>query len=73
MDLLKRLPLDEKYRHPAMEGLAGLFRFPRGFKNHMLYSKVYSMMARGGGGLRNFYPVWCDQRYGVFNSYELKF
>jgi hypothetical protein len=26
-----------------------------------------------GGGLRNFYPGWCDQRYGVFNSYELKF
>ena len=26
MDLLKRLPLDEKYRHPAMKGLVGLFR-----------------------------------------------
>ena len=26
-----------------------------------------------GGGLRNFYPASCDQRYGVFNSYELKF
>ena len=26
MDKLKRLPLDEKYRHPAMEGLASLFR-----------------------------------------------
>ena len=44
MDLLKQLPLDEKYRHPAMEGLVGLFRFPRGFKNHTLYAKVYSMM-----------------------------
>jgi hypothetical protein len=26
MDLLKRSPLDEKYRCPAVEGLAGLFR-----------------------------------------------
>ena len=26
MDSLKRLPLDEKYRHPAMGGLGGLFR-----------------------------------------------
>ena len=26
MDLLKQLPLDEKYCQPAMEGLAGLFR-----------------------------------------------
>ena len=26
MDLLKRLLLDEKYHHPAMKGLVGLFR-----------------------------------------------
>ena len=26
MDSLKRSPLDEKYRHHAMEGLAGLLR-----------------------------------------------
>ena len=26
MDLLKRLPLDEKYHHPVMKGLTGLFR-----------------------------------------------
>ena len=26
MDLLKRLPLDEKYCHPVIEGLVGLFR-----------------------------------------------
>ena len=26
MDLLKWSPLDEKYRYPAMEGLAGLIR-----------------------------------------------
>ena len=25
MDMLKRSPLDERYRHPAMEGLARLF------------------------------------------------
>ena len=28
MDLMKELPLDEKYSHPAMEGLA---RFTRNF------------------------------------------
>jgi hypothetical protein len=26
MDLLKRLPLDEKYHHMAMKGFVGLFR-----------------------------------------------
>ena len=26
MDLLKLWPLQEKYRHPAMEGLVGLFK-----------------------------------------------
>jgi hypothetical protein len=30
MDLLKQSPLDEKSRHPAMEGLAGLFRISWG-------------------------------------------
>ena len=47
MDLLKRMPLDENYHHPAMEGLAGLFRVflgEGGFKNHMQYAKVYSML-----------------------------
>ena len=35
MDLLKQSSLDEKYRHPVMEGLAGLFRVSVGFKNHV--------------------------------------
>ena len=43
MDLLKQSPLDEKYHHPAMEGLASLLRVSRGFTNHMEYDKVYSM------------------------------
>ena len=34
MDLLKLLPLNEKYGHLAMEGLAGLFRVSWGFKNY---------------------------------------
>ena len=33
MYLLKRLPLDKKYRLLAMKGLTGLFRFHEGFKN----------------------------------------
>ena len=44
MDVLKRLPLDEKYRHPTMKRLARLFKVSRGFKNHTQYAKVYSMM-----------------------------
>ena len=44
MDLLKWSPLEEKYRHPTMEGLASLFRVSWGFKNHTQYAKVYSMM-----------------------------
>ena len=44
MDLLKRLPLDEKYHHPAMKGLANLFRVSRGFKNHTQYAKVSNKM-----------------------------
>jgi hypothetical protein len=35
MNLLKQSPLNEKYRHPAMEGLASLLRVSRGFKNLM--------------------------------------
>ena len=34
MDLLKLSPLDEKYCHFAMEGLVGLFKVSKGFKNH---------------------------------------
>ena len=30
MDLLKRLPLDEKFHHPTMERLVGLFRVSKG-------------------------------------------
>ena len=30
MDLLKRSPLDEKYCHLAMEGLANLFKVSQG-------------------------------------------
>jgi hypothetical protein len=44
MDLLERSPLDEEYHYPAMEGLAGLFRVSWGFKNHMHYAKVSSMI-----------------------------
>ena len=44
MELLKWLSLDEKYHHPAMEGLAGLFRVSWLFKHHMQYAKVYSMI-----------------------------
>ena len=40
MDLLKRLPLDEKYCHPAIEGLVGLLRFYEGFKNRAQYAKI---------------------------------
>ena len=45
-DLLKWSPLDEKNRHPAMEGLVGLFgvSLGGGFKNHTQYAKIYSMM-----------------------------
>ena len=32
MDLSKRLPLDEKDSHPAMEGLVGLLRVSCGFQ-----------------------------------------
>jgi hypothetical protein len=39
----------------------------------MVNFAVVALWAPGGGGLRNFYLGWCDQRYGVFNSYELKF
>ena len=44
MDLLKRLPLDEKYHHPAMEGLVGLLGFLESIKNHMQYAKACIMM-----------------------------
>jgi hypothetical protein len=50
--LLKQSRLDEKYRHPAMEGLASLFRIPwrdmdhtqgiGGSKNHLEGIKVVS-------------------------------
>ena len=36
--------MDEKYHRPAIEGLVGLFRVSWGFKNHVQYAKVYSMM-----------------------------
>ena len=32
MELLKWLPLNEKFCHPAMEGLAGLFRVSWGIQ-----------------------------------------
>ena len=44
MELLKGLHLDEKYRHPTMKGLVGLFRVSSRVKNHPQYAKVYSMM-----------------------------
>ena len=48
MDLLKGLPLDEKYCHPAIKKVGGLIRFSLGggggFKNHMQYAKVHNMM-----------------------------
>ena len=44
VDLLKQLLLDEKYHHPAMEDLVGLFRFRVGFMKHTQYARVYSMM-----------------------------
>ena len=45
MDLLKWSPLDEKYRHPVMEVLVGLFRVSwGGLKNHTQYANMYNWM-----------------------------
>ena len=44
MELLKRSALDEKYCHLAIKEFTGLFRGSWGFKSHMQYAKVFSMM-----------------------------
>ena len=67
MDLLKWLPLDEKYRHPAMERLVALFGFHGGF----MYGMCKVIYAQCNACIVYCMHIVCaDNSHKIYTTYK---